>query len=210
MDIGIIGSGNIGSTAARLFAKAGHHVTIANSRGPESLHGLVDEIGPNAEAATVPDAAAAGDVVLVAIPFVAYGSLPADAFDGRIVVDANNYYAQRDGAIAEIDSDATTSTELLARHLPGARVVKGFNTMQAQKLASSGRPDAPRGERLAVLIAGDDAGAKATVAGLIDELGYAAVDTGSLAEGGRLQQPGAQLYGSLVTADEAERELAGA
>ena len=117
MKIGIIGSGNIGATTARLFAGAGHEVTIANSRGPESLTELVHDIGPQARAATVEDAARASDVVLVAIPLRACPDLPADAFAGKIVIDANNYYPQRDGEIAGLESGETTSSELLARHL---------------------------------------------------------------------------------------------
>ena len=139
MRIGIIGSGRIGSTAARLFAAAGHEVTIANSRGPESLGELVDEIGPNAQAATVADAARDAEIVLVAVPLRAYSDLPAEAFVGKVVIDANNYYPERDGQIAELDSGQTTSSELLARHLQGARIVKAFNTMNFRPLGSDGR-----------------------------------------------------------------------
>ena len=159
MKIGIIGSGNIGATTARLFAGAGHDVTIANSRGPESLAELVGDLGPNAQAATVEDAARASDVVLIAIPLRAYPDLPAEAFAGKVVIDANNYYPQRDGQIPELDREETTSSELLARHLTGARIVKSFNTMNFRPLGSDGRPDAPRAERLAMYLAGDDEGA---------------------------------------------------
>ena len=99
MNIGIIGSGNIGATTARLFAGAGHQVTIANSRGPESLADMVSDLGPNARAGTVEDAARTGDVILIAIPLHAYPDLPVEAFAGKIVIDANNYYPQRDGQI---------------------------------------------------------------------------------------------------------------
>jgi 8-hydroxy-5-deazaflavin:NADPH oxidoreductase len=204
MRIGIIGSGNIGSTTARLFANAGHEVTIANSRGPESLAELVGDLGPNARAGTVEDAARGGDVVLVAVPLHAYADLPAGAFAGKIVVDANNYYPQRDGQIAELESGDATSSELLARHLSGARIVKAFNTMNFRPLGSEGRPGAPRAERLAIYLAGDDDQAKEVVAGLIDEIGFAAVDTGTLAEGGARQQPGAPIYNNPMTAEEAE------
>jgi 8-hydroxy-5-deazaflavin:NADPH oxidoreductase len=210
MDIGIIGSGKIGGTVARLAARAGHNVTVANSRGPDSLAGLVGELGPNARAATVDEAVRAGDVVVLAIPLHAVDDLPADPFDGRIVVDANNYYPQRDGNVAELDSGATTSSELVARHLPGARVVKAFNTIYFENLGTDGRPGAPREERVALLLAGDDADAKATVAGLIEELGFGAVDTGTLAAGSRRQQVGAPLYGAVVTVPEAEAALAAA
>jgi len=204
MKIGIIGSGNIGATTARLFAGAGHDVTIANSRGPESLAELVGDLGPNAQAATVEDAARASDVVLIAIPLRAYPDLPAEAFAGKVVIDANNYYPQRDGQIPELDREETTSSELLARHLGGARIVKSFNTMNFRPLGSDGRPDAPRAERLAIYLAGDDEGAKEIVAGLIDEVGFAPVDTGSLHEGGVRQQPGSPIYNNPMPAEEAE------
>ena len=204
MKIGIIGSGNIGATTARLFAGAGHDVTIANSRGPESLAELVGDLGPNAQAATVEDAARASDVVLIAIPLRAYPDLPAEAFAGKVVIDANNYYPQRDGQIPELDREETTSSELLARHLTGARIVKSFNTMNFRPLGSDGRPDAPRAERLAIYLAGDDEGAKEIVAGLIDEVGFAPVDTGSLHEGGVRQQPGSPIYNNPMPAEEAE------
>ena len=142
MNIGIIGSGNIGATTARLFADAGHEVTVANSRGPESLAELVADLGPKARAGTVEDAARTGDVVLVAIPLRAYPDLPAEAFADKVVIDANNYYPQRDNQIEELDSGETTSSELLARHLPCARVVKSFNTMNFRPLGSEGRPGA--------------------------------------------------------------------
>ncbi len=204
MKIGIIGSGNIGATTARLFAAAGHDVTIANSRGPESLAELVGDLGPNARAGTVDDAARASDVVLIAIPLRAYPDLPAEAFAGKVVIDANNYYPQRDGQIPELDREETTSSELLARHLAGARIVKSFNTMNFRPLGSDGRPDAPRAERLAMYLAGDDEGAKEIVARLIDEVGFAPVDTGSLHEGGVRQQPGSPIYNNPMPAEEAE------
>ncbi len=204
MNIGIIGSGNIGATTARLFTGAGHDVIIANSRGPESLAELVADLGPNARAGTVEDAARTGDVILIAIPLRAYPDLPAGAFAGKIVIDANNYYPQRDGQIPELDREETTSSELLARHLAGARVVKSFNTMNFRPLASEGRPDAPRAERLAIYLAGDDAQAKDVVAALIDEVGFAPVDTGTLHDGGARQQPGSPIYNNPMTAEEAE------
>jgi 8-hydroxy-5-deazaflavin:NADPH oxidoreductase len=208
MRIGIVGSGNIGGTAARLFAAAGHDVAVANSRGPESLTGLVAELGDRGRAASVEEAAAFGDVVLVAVPLGAYADLSPAPFRHKIVVDANNYYAGRDGRRDELEDDTTTSSELLAAHLDGARVVKAFNTMYFRTLAAEGRPDAPRDERLVLFVAGDDAEAKARVSELIEQIGFAAVDTGPLAEGGRKQQPGSPLYNEPVTAAEAEERLA--
>jgi hypothetical protein len=180
---------------------------VANSRGPDTLAGLVEEAGEGARAATVEDAAGFGEVVVVAVPLRAYLDLPAERLAGRIVVDANNYYPGRDGSIAELDDDSTTSSELLAAHLPDSEVVKAFNTMNYRLLASEGRPDAPRDERLAIFLAGDDEDAKRTVAGLIDELGFAPVDTGGLADGGRRQQPGAPVYNAPMKAPDAKAAL---
>src|ERR1044072_8680763 len=128
MKIGIIGSGNIGATAARLFARAGHEVAVSNSRGGVGLEELIGELGDGARATGVEEAARSGEVVLIAIPFGKYEALPAEAFEGKVVVDANNYYPQRDGIFPVLDSGETTSSELLARHLKGARVVKGFRS----------------------------------------------------------------------------------
>src|SRR5581483_2504 len=142
MKIGVIGAGNIGSTAATLFVRAGHEVWIANSRGPESLGALAQEIG--ATPVTVEEACAAGDVVLVAIPLARYRELPVEPLAGKIVIDANNYYPSRDGQIAELDDGSTTSSELLARHLSGARIVKAFNTIYFAHLAEQGDTARPR------------------------------------------------------------------
>ena len=125
------------------------------------------------------------------------------------MIDTGNYYPSRDGEIDVLESDQTTSTELLGKSLPGARLVKAFNTMNYVPLGSEGRPGQPRAERLAMFLAGDDREAKELVAGLIDELGFAPVDTGSLAEGGRRQQPGAPVYGELLRAEDAEAALSG-
>ena len=207
MRIGIIGSGHIGGTAAQLFAEAGHEVAIANSRGPETLTELVEEIGPNARAATVADAASFGEIVLVAIPFGGYRELPVAPLEGKIVVDANNYYPGRDGVFPELEDDSTTSTELLAEHLAGAHVVKAFNSMLWSTLRDRRNPDA-REDRLVVFVAGNDAEANDTVSKLIDEIGFTAVVTGDLAKGGRLQQRDGPLYGKELTQAEAEEALA--
>jgi predicted dinucleotide-binding enzyme len=207
MRIGIVGSGKIGGTLTELFARQGHEVTVANSRGPESLGELVERAGDNARAGTVADAASFGDVVVVALPVAAYDTLPSGRFDGKVVIDTGNYYPSRDGEINALESDETTSTELLGESLPGARLVKAFNTMNYVPLGSEGQPGQPRAERLAIFLAGDDREAKELVAGLIDELGFAAVDTGSLAEGGRRQQPGAPVYNNPLRANEAEAAL---
>lgn len=206
MRVGIIGSGNIGGTLARLLAGAGHEVVIANSRGPESLAGLVAGIGPAATASTPAGAAEAGEVVIVAVPFVRLGDLPAAALAGRVVVDATNYYAGRDGAFPEIDAGATTSSELVAGALPGAQVVKAFNTIHFRQLADQGTPPGTPGRR-AIPIAGDDAAAKATVAALIDDIGFDSYDAGPLA-GGRRFDPGTALFNVALTWEEVDAALA--
>ncbi len=204
MNIGIIGAGNIGGTAARLFAEAGHQVALSNSRGPDTLQDRVGALGENVRAMTVEDAAAFGEVVLEAIPFGHYKDLPADALRGKIVISASNYYPERDG---EMGLDGRAQTELVARHLDGARVVKAFNTIYWQHLRDQGDASKPVEERRAILLAGDDAEAKKRVAALIEEIGFAPVDTGSLREGGRKQEPGAPLYNKDVTGGEARRQL---
>ena len=202
MNIGVIGSGNIGANAARLFARAGHEVAIANSRGPETLRELVEELGPNTRAVTVEEAAAFGEVVMEAIPFGRYGELPREALSGKIFISASNYYPGRDG---DMDLGALAQTEAVAQHLSDSRVVKAFNTIYYKRLANEGKPEAPVEERLAIFVAGDDEEAKRVVCELIEEIGFAPVDTGTLAES-RAQEPGAEIYNNPLTAPEA-REL---
>lgn len=207
MKIGIIGSGNIGATAATLFARAGHEVALSNSRGGEGLETLVAELGDRARATGIEEAARFGEVVLVAVPFGRYETLPAEAFAGKVVIDANNYYPQRDGQFAQLDGGETTSSELVASHLKGARLVKGFNTIWFEHLKQQGDTSLPLEERRAIFIAGDDAEAKRTVARLVEEIGFAAVDTGALGEGGRRQQVGTPVYNKELNAREAARVL---
>lgn len=203
MNIGIIGAGYIGGTTAHLFIDAGHHIAIANSRGPETLRDRVAELGPNARAATVEEAARFGDVVLLAIPLKDYTTLP--DLGGKIVIDAMNYYPNRDGRIAVLDSGEKTSSELVAEQLKGARVVKAFNTIWFEHLKTQGKKSAPVEERRAIFVAGDDAEAKGVVMKLIEEIGFGAVDTGTLRESAA-QQPGATIYNKDVTVAEG-REL---
>ncbi len=204
MNIGIIGSGNIGSTLAKLCVATGNQVAIANSRGPQTLATLVNELGPSAHAAIAEDAANFGAVVVVAIPFGKIESLPLAAFSGKIVIDANNYYPDRDGHSPGLDNDNITSSEILASLLPGARVVKAFNTIQAGQLATQGNTSLPEDQRRAIFISGDDADAKHAVSALIHELGFGVVDLGSLAVGGRRQQPGTPIYSKELTVREAK------
>ncbi len=208
MEIGILGSGNIGGNAARLFARAGHHVRIANSRGPDSLRGLVADIGPNAEATAPQDAVDGSDVVLLALPWTkreeALGEL--DGWDEKIVIDAMNPYTE-DFEIEDLGSK--TSTEFIRALVPGARVVKAFNTIYYKRLANEGKPKGEKG-RLAIPVASDDPAAKRVVMDLIDEIGFDAIDNGGLVEGGRKQQPGSPIYNQPLDAKEMKSQLASA
>lgn len=203
--IGIIGAGNIGSQVARLAVASGHDVVIANSRGPETLAGLVAELGPKARADTPAGAAAAGEVVLVAVPLRAYRSVPAEPLAGKVVIDANNYYPERDGRIPELDSEVTTTSELLQAHLRESRVVKAFNHIYARDLTRHGQPPGTPGRR-GLAIAADDPQAKALVTRLLDQFGFDTVDAGPLREGWRIQRdtPG---YGPRRTAEELRQDL---
>ena len=196
---GLIGSGHLGSTVARLAVRAGHDVVLSNRRGPDTLADLVEELGPHARAATPDEAARAGDVVVVTVPFSARADLPHDALAGRVVIDTTNYYPQRDGVVPELEDESTTSSELMQAHLPDARVVKGFNSIFFRHLAELARPAADA-ERSALPLAGDDAAAKEVVGTVLDEIGYDVVDLGPLAEGWRVQ-PGTPAYGSLYAVD---------
>lgn len=192
MRIGLIGAGRIGSTLARLSIDEGHDVVVANSRGPESLAELVSGLGPRCTAGTVDDSALLGEIVIVTIPLRAYVEVPAIPLAGKVVVDTNNYYPDRDGRLSALDNGSTTSSEMLARHLPGAYVVKAFNTIFFEHLATQGQPAGTVGRR-ALPIAGDDAHAKSRVSDLIDGFGFDVVDAGPLAEGRRFQ-PGTPAY----------------
>jgi 8-hydroxy-5-deazaflavin:NADPH oxidoreductase len=192
--VGLIGSGNIGGTVARLAVAAGYDVVLSNSRGPETLKDLVDELGPRASAATAAEAAAAGDIVVVSVPLRAYREVPVEPLAGKVVIDTNNYYAQRDGQILELDDESTTTSELLQRHLPTSKVVKGFNNIYFKHLRSLARP-AGSADRSALAIAGDDPDAKASVTAFLDAIGYDAVDAGPLAEGWRFQRDTAAYAG---------------
>jgi 8-hydroxy-5-deazaflavin:NADPH oxidoreductase len=205
MKIGIIGAGNIGATAARLFAHAGHEIAISNSRGPDSLRILVTELGPRAHAMTVDEAARFGHVVLLAVPWRSPEALPKpEAVSGKIVIDAMNPYKPD---FTFYDLGDSTSSEETAKRLPGARLVKAFNTIYYQHLASRGRTDLPVGQRHSIFVAGDDAAAKRTVMKLIEEIGFAPVDTGSLRDGGRQQQPDSAIYNKPMTGQEAKEAL---
>lgn len=190
MDIGIIGSGNIGSALARHLKGLGHEVSIANSRGPSTLAALAAETG--ATAVTVEQAIRAQDVVIITVPEKAIRQLPRDALatTSAVVIDTGNYYPSRDGRIDEIDGGLTES-EWVARVL-GRPVVKAFNNILAGSLASRGAPAGTPG-RITLSVAGDDKRAKELTLGLIDAMGFDGLDAGSLAESWR-QQPGTPAY----------------
>jgi 8-hydroxy-5-deazaflavin:NADPH oxidoreductase len=206
MRIGVIGTGQVGSTLARKFVAAGHQVALANSRGPQTLHGLAEELGNHAHPASVPEAARYGDVAIVAIPFGRYPQLPAPDLAGRVVVDCMNYYPEQDGHVADLDDNRTTSSELVAAHLPGARVVKAFNAMEAEHLHDYGHCGGA--EMLyGIPVSADDDQAKRMVMDLVEELGFDPVDAGNLAGGGRAQQPGGLAYLADLPSDELRARL---
>lgn len=206
MRIGLIGAGNIGSTLARLAVEHGHDVMISNSRGPETLGGLVSHLGERATAGTAAQAAGFGDVVVVTIPLKNYRRVPVAELANKIVIDTNNYYPKRDGQIPELDSESTSTSELLAAHLPASRVVKAFNNIYYADLAAQGQPAGTAGRR-ALPIAGDDAEAKKVVAGLIEEFGFDVINAGGLAEGRRFQRD-TPAYVTRLDADGLRAALA--
>ena len=205
MNIGILGAGNIGGTLTRRLSALGHRVSVANSRGPESLRGLARETG--AKAVTVREAARAGEMVVVTIPLGKVPTLPKDLFaeapDSLVVIDTCNYYPQRDGRIDEILAGMTES-QWVARQI-GHPVVKAFNNIRAQHLMERGRP-AGSPDRIALPVAGDDARAKQRVLQLVEELGFDGVDAGPLSESWR-QQPGTPVYTADLDADGVRRGL---
>jgi predicted dinucleotide-binding enzyme len=206
--IGLIGAGHIGSQLARLAVRHGYDVVVSNSRRPETLTELVNELGPRARAGTPQEAAAAGDVVVVTIPLKNIDDLPAAPLAGKTVIDTNNYYPERDGHITELDDERTTTSELLQQQLAASKIVKAFNHIYAAALTTDGQPGDTPGRR-ALAIAGNDAEAKRIVAKLIDQFGFDVVDIGPLSESWRIQRdtPG---YGPRRTAEELRRDLAAA
>jgi predicted dinucleotide-binding enzyme len=212
--LGLIGAGHIGSALAKTALDAGYDVVISNSRGPETLADLVAELASRptvrgtVRAGTAAEAADAADLAVVTIPVKAIGDVPVAPLTGKVVIDTNNYYPQRDGQIAELDAGRTTSAELLQRHLPGSSVVKAFNHIQAAQIVSERSAPGPE-RRRALAVAGDDAAAKERVAGFIDELGFDVVDLGTLADSWRIE-PGTPGYGAEDDADQLRAHLAAA
>ena len=185
--IGFIGSGHIGSQLARLAISTGDSVVMSNSRGPDTLAELIAELGPQASAGTVQDAAERGDIVVVTVPLAAIETIPAAQLAGKLVIDTNNYYFERDGHIAALDAAQTTVSEILAAHLPGSTIVKVFNNIHSGDLTTTGSPTGTPGRR-ALPVASDDADATAAVIALLDRFGFDAVDAGALSEGWRYER----------------------
>lgn len=185
MRIGIIGAGFIGRAVARLAVTHGHEVMISNSRHPKTLGSAMVSIG--CAIGTAKDAAEFGDLVLLAVPFSATHDIDPAPLTGKILMDADNYYPMRDGAILELDDHSATTSEITARHFVGAKVVKAWNAILEKDIETTGKPSgAP--DRRALPIAGDDAEAKRVVTGLFDQLGFDVVDAGPLSEGWRFER----------------------
>lgn len=186
MKIGVIGAGFIGRAVAQLALAAGHEVMLSNSRGPQTMSSVVSGI-LGVQVGSADDAARFGDAVLVAIPLEHYRSVPAQWLEGKTVMDANNYYPERDGHIPVLDRFETTTSRLLAEHLPQAHVVKVFNAIFAPDLTQDARPQGAA-DRRALPVAADDATARAQVITLLDELGFDAVDAGGLDDSWRFER----------------------
>jgi predicted dinucleotide-binding enzyme len=203
--IGFIGSGNVGQAIAQRVIAVGHSVVMSNSRAPETLAGLIAWLGPRARAATATATGEAAGIVFAAIPFSSFEDVPVEPLASKIVIDTGNYYAPRDGHIAALDDGSTTSSELLAAHLPTSKVVKAFNTIIAAQIVDQAVP-AGTPHRRALPIAGDDGSAKRAVTNLIDEIGFDVVDAGPLAEGRHLDPMAA--WGPILDAAQLRRSLA--
>jgi predicted dinucleotide-binding enzyme len=182
--IGIIGAGEVGRQIARAAIACGYSVAVANSRGPETLRDLIDELGPAARAETAAGAAAAGDVVVVAVPLKLVNDMPASALAGKIVLDTNNYMAWRDGDFPVVDSGEKTVHELRQEQLPGAKVVKAFTHIQAPRITTWGQPNGTPG-RLALSTSSDYPEAVEFVTRLYDQFGFDTVDHSPLSESWR-------------------------
>ncbi|RRV16987.1 NADPH-dependent F420 reductase [Pseudomonas saudiphocaensis] len=182
--IGIIGAGEVGRQIARAAIACGYSVAVANSRGPETLRDLIDELGPAARAETAAGAAAAGDVVVVAVPLKLVNDMPASELAGKIVLDTNNYMAWRDGDFPVVDSGEKTVHELRQEQLPGAKVVKAFTHIQAPRITIWGKPNGTPG-RLALSTSSDYPEAVEFVTRLYDQFGFDTVDHSPLSESWR-------------------------
>ncbi len=206
--IGILGSGHVGTNIALAAIANGYDVVLSNTRGPETMASLIDELGAHAKAATSEDAAAEGDFAVVAIPLSTVDQVPVGPLAGKVVIATINYFPERRGHIAEIDNGTTTAPGLLQRHLPQSKVVRAFNMINAEEMSHDGHPAGdPR--RRALALAGDDVEAKQLVAELYDQFGFDALDIGPLSESWRLDagQPAFVAHQDL---DQLKRNVANA
>lgn len=185
--LGIIGAGHIGSQIARVAVANGYEVVIANSRGPETLADLVEELGPRAKAGTPEEAGTAGDVIVVTVPLRAIDQIPVEPLAGKIVLDTNNYYFERDGHIEALDRGETTTSQLLQQHLPTSKIAKAFNHIGAADITTDGAP-ARAENRRALATAGDDPEAVEFVTRFYDLAGFDTVDIGPLSESWRVER----------------------
>lgn len=203
---GIIGAGHIGSAVARALIAAGDDVVIANSRGAETLSGLIAELGPRARAATAGEAGSAGEVVIVTVPFTAVPDIPVEPLAGKIVIDTNNYIVERDGSIGELDRGETTVGAALQSHLPMSKVARGFNHIEASEIGAMASPPGAPGRR-ALATSSDHPEAAAHVIELYDRIGFDGVDASPLSESWRFER-GRPAYDVRLTRDELIANLA--
>ena len=185
--IGIVGAGHIGSQLARKAVGLGYDVVISNSRGPETLGGLIAELGPRARAATTAEATAAGDFAVVTVPFRSLGNIPVEPLAGKIVIDTTNYYWERDGRISALDAGEATTSGLVQEHLPASKVAKAFNHIRYSEITTDGTP-AGTVNRRALATASDYPEASGLVTKLYDEFGFDTVNIGPLSESWRVER----------------------
>ncbi len=201
MKISIIGSGHIGGTLARLLVKAGHEVALVNSRGPASLKSFVDELGPQLHPVKdIDEAIAFSDLIILSVHWRIIDSFPVYNAQGKIIVDTTNPY-KSDGSFYDLGDDIPSSKVM--NHFTGGVIVKAFNTIWFKHLAENGSTDLPVADRRVIPVAGDDSGAKAKVAKLIEEIGFGPLDTGSLKKGTAFQNIQGPLYNKELTVREA-------